>query len=92
MLSVDIDEEDYAQSLLSEMCEIWLSVRGHSLTRCWMKTYKRSKKKGIKKSKALRKDLKKKEEKKDEKSSERRNHKEKNVRLKIRQILQKKDG
>ena len=40
LLSVDIDKEEYAQELLDEICDIWLSTRCHALTRKWMETYK----------------------------------------------------
>lgn len=61
LLSIDIDDEDWANDLLDEICSLWLSVRCHALTRKWMETYKQSKLKTVKKSKSLRKGLKKNE-------------------------------
>lgn len=63
LLSIDIDDDEHADELLQEICNIWLSIRGHSMTRKWMEEYKISRKKGTKRSRALRKQLKKDEEK-----------------------------
>ena len=57
MLSVDIDSEQESVELLKEIVELWLTIRGFSITGQWMEIYKYSAK-TTKKSKSLRKTLK----------------------------------
>ena len=45
-----IDEDDDAQELLGTIIELWITIRGHSLTATWLKS--------VKKSKRLRKSIK----------------------------------
>ena len=65
-----INEDDAAQNLLKVKCSLWLSIRGHPLTREWMESYKLFKKKGTRRSKALHTDLKEEEDKKAEEKRE----------------------
>ena len=54
-------EEEYAQELLQIIVEMWVTIRGFSLTSHWMEQYKQATREELKK-KSLRKDLKKKSE------------------------------
>ena len=53
-----IDEEDDAQELLGTIVELWISIRGYSLTATWLEDYKKATNKSVKKSKQLRKSIK----------------------------------
>ena len=50
-----INEDDNAQELLGTIVELWITIRGHSLTATWLEDYKKAAKKSVKKSKRLRK-------------------------------------
>lgn len=56
LLSQDIDSEDDAIELLTDIVQLWVTVRGFSLVNTWMETYK-IKNKTSTKSKSLRKEL-----------------------------------
>ena len=56
LLSTD-DEQD-SMSLLRELIELWLTIRGHSIAGQWLEIYKNSQSKTTKKSKSLHKILK----------------------------------
>ena len=60
-MSVDVDL-DYSQELLEAIVDLWVTIRGHALTRQLMEEYKLATKKGTKKRKGLRKNLKKESE------------------------------
>lgn len=53
-----IDEDNDAQELLGTIIELWITIRGHSLTATWFEDYKKATKKSVKKSKRLRKSIK----------------------------------
>lgn len=57
LLSQDIDEPDHAQELLTNIVELWVTVRGFSMTATWMEVYKRKEKKTLQKSTGLRKSI-----------------------------------
>ena len=58
LLSTDIDDEQDSITLLRELIELWLTIRGHSIAGQWLEVYKNSQSKTTKKSKSLRKTLK----------------------------------
>lgn len=57
MLAIDISSNDAAAQLLSEIVEMWVSIRGFSLVSSWLEQYKIAQKQSVKKSKSLRKSL-----------------------------------
>ena len=57
MLSVDIEEEHNSE-LLHHIVQLWLTIRGFSISKAWMENYKCAAKSDISKSKSLRKNLK----------------------------------
>ena len=60
MLSIDIEEEEHNSELLQHIIQLWLTIRGFSISKAWMEDYKCAVKSGTAKSKGLRKNLKKK--------------------------------
>ena len=42
LISQDIDEED-AIELLTEICDMWVTIRGFSMASTWLEEYKRRK-------------------------------------------------
>ena len=60
MLSIDIEEEEHNSELLHHIIQLWLTIRGFSISKAWMENYKCAVKSGTAKSKSLRKNLKKK--------------------------------
>ena len=60
MMSVDIQEEEHNSELLRHIVQLWLTIRGFSISKAWMEDYKCAVKIGRAKSKGLRKNLKKK--------------------------------
>ena len=59
MLSVNIEEEEHNSELLWHIVQLWLMIRGFSISKAWMEDYKCAPKSGTAKSKGLRKNLKK---------------------------------
>ena len=59
MLSIDMEEEHNSE-LLQHIVQLWLTIRGFSISKAWMENYKWAAKSGISKSKSLRKNLKRK--------------------------------
>ena len=59
MLSIDMEEEHNSE-LLQHIVQLWLTIRGFSISKAWMENYKCAAKSGISKSKSLRKNLKRK--------------------------------
>ena len=57
MLRVDIDEPTDSDELLQSVITLWVTIRGFSLTACWMEEYKKALQQCTSKRKALRKDL-----------------------------------
>ena len=53
-----MQSEKFCQELLTEIVEVWLSVRGHSIAGQWIEYYKNCTAKNTRKSKSLRKQLK----------------------------------
>ena len=60
MLSIDIEEEEHNSELLRHIIQLWLTIRGFSISNAWMENYKCAVKSVTAKSKSLRKNLKKK--------------------------------
>lgn len=58
MLSVDIQEEQHNSELLQHIIQLWLTIRGFSISKAWMEDYKCAVKSSTAKSKGLRKNLK----------------------------------
>ena len=58
IVSIDIENEDYATELLQEIITLWLTIRGFSVAASWMEQYKMCNHKTTKKSSSLRKGLK----------------------------------
>ena len=52
-----MDQEE-AVKLLTEIVDMWVTMRGFAITSKWMEEYKKAKKKTTKKSKSLRGELK----------------------------------
>ena len=59
ILSVDIESEEQAIKLLTEIIGLWVTIRGFSIAGTWMENYQKVRKSVSHKSKALRKQLKK---------------------------------
>ena len=58
MVSVDIDDEQDSCELLHSIVDLWLTIRGNSITSSWLEMYKKANQKATKGKKGLRKDLK----------------------------------
>lgn len=58
MLSVDIPEDKDGLELLRHVVELWLTIRGFSMSKAWMEQYKSRSHTSTKGKKSLRKDLK----------------------------------
>jgi len=59
MLSVDIRDDKDSLELLRHVIELWLTIRGYSMSKAWMEDYKCAVNTTTKGKKGLRKDLKK---------------------------------
>ena len=57
LISQDIDEEEDAIELLTEISDMWVAIRGFSMASAWLEEYKKVKKAKVAKNKGLRKDL-----------------------------------
>lgn len=57
LLSIDIDNDENSVELLKEIIELWITIRGFSMTSAWLEHYKRVKEKATKRKKGLRKTL-----------------------------------
>ena len=57
MVSVDIEDETASLELLQSIVELWVRIRGFSITSAWMDQYKRTSQKVTKAQKGLRKQL-----------------------------------
>ena len=57
LVSQDIDNEEDAVELLTEICDMWVTVRDFSMASAWLEEYKKCKRMKIAKKRALRKDL-----------------------------------
>lgn len=60
MLSLDIRDDSQSQEFLQEIVEMWVTMRGFSMTSFWMEQYKRVSHETTQKKTSLRKSLKKK--------------------------------
>ena len=60
LISVDVDDR-HSPELLQDILDHWLTIRGFSITGCWLEQYKRIRGKSSKCEPALRKGLKKKQ-------------------------------
>ena len=58
MLSIDITDQNDSLHLLSNIAELWITIRGFSMTGSWIDQYKKEAKKTVKRKKSLRKGLK----------------------------------
>ena len=59
ILSIDISDCDEASELLWSVTELWITIRGHSMTGSYMEQFKKENKMKTTKKKGLRKGLKK---------------------------------
>ena len=59
ILNVDIENDDWSEELLARIIELWLTMRGFSISMQWTEEYKRMKSTESRKKKGLRKELKK---------------------------------
>ena len=57
IVSVDIEEETTSSELLQYIVQLWVRIRGFSLTSAWMEQYKHTSQKVTKAQKGLRKQL-----------------------------------
>ena len=57
LISQDIENEEDAIELLTEICELWVTVRGFSMASAWLKEYKECKRTKVAKKRGLRTDL-----------------------------------
>ena len=57
LISQDIDEEEDAIELLTEISDMWVTIRGFSMASAWLEEYKKLKKTKVAKKRGLRKDL-----------------------------------
>ena len=57
MVSVDMEDETASLELLQSIVELWVRVRGFSITAAWLKQYKHASQKVTKAQKGLRKQL-----------------------------------
>ena len=57
-ISLDISCEQNSQTLLKEIVELWVTMRGHSMASMVVEAYKRQKAKSTKGAKGIRKQLK----------------------------------
>lgn len=57
MVSVDIEDETESLKLLQSIVELWVKIRGFSITSAWMEQYKRASQRVTKAQKGLRKQL-----------------------------------
>ncbi len=60
LISMDIDDEDASQELLSKIVQLWLTIRGFSTAGAYVEYYKHCRKRSTKKTAGLRKSLKRK--------------------------------
>ena len=59
ILNVDIENDDWSEELLARIIELWLTMRGFSISMQWTEEYKHMKSTESRKKKGLRKELKK---------------------------------
>ena len=57
LMSQDIDNEEHGTELLTEIVQLWVTIRGFSLAASWIESYKRNNHTTTKKSRGLRKSL-----------------------------------
>ena len=57
LLSQDIESLEDAEFLLTEIINLWVTIRGFSIAASWMKAYKGTEKKNVQKSTGLRKSI-----------------------------------
>ena len=57
LISQDIDDEEDAIELLTDVCDMWITIRGFSMASAWLEEYKKQKKTKVAKKRGLRKDL-----------------------------------
>lgn len=57
LLSNDIDSQEDANELLTDIITLWVTIRGFSICAMWMEQYKQEIRKGARKSVGLRKKL-----------------------------------
>ena len=58
IVSIDIEEEKHSSEVLKDIVQLWLSIRGFSISRAWMEGYKTTVCVTTKKKKSLSKGLK----------------------------------
>lgn len=59
IISINIEDEDECMELLKHIIELWLNIRGFSVSKAWMENYKHALSVTTKQKKSLRKELKK---------------------------------
>ena len=57
LVAVDIENEEHSSELLTHIVQLWLTIRGYSLTNEWVERFKMQKRTSIAKEKGLRKSL-----------------------------------
>ena len=57
LISQDIDNEEDAIELLTDVCDMWITIRGFSMASAWLEEYKIQKKTKVARKRGLRKDL-----------------------------------
>ena len=57
LLSQDIDDVAHAEHLLTEIVNLWVTIRGYSIAASWMAEYKKNARKTTQKSTGLRKSI-----------------------------------
>lgn len=57
LINQDINKSEDAEALLTEIVNLWVTIRGFSLAVSWMEEYKKNNKKNIQKSIDLRKSI-----------------------------------
>ena len=56
-LGMDDDTSSDNMELLNHIVSLWLTIRGYSISKCWMERYKQMEAKSTKNVKGLRKEL-----------------------------------
>ena len=57
LISQDIDDEEDAIELFTNVCDMWVTIRGFSMASAWLEEYKKLQKTKVAKKRGLRKDL-----------------------------------
>ena len=54
---MDDDPTSYDMELLTHIVTLWLTIRGHSISKCWMEKYKQTEATSTQKKKGLQEEL-----------------------------------